>query len=181
MRSSSARKSFVMREPSHARLRLSSARRSSVRAPLTEGECTEVDDSWWRRRADLVLAELDAVSAMLRRRSTSSCHCLIPPAEATGSEGLQSNTLATTHVSPAAACDETLDVGSNVCWFVGDIAMSCARRCCCCAVAHASKVAEPSVRTTSPLTTLVVVGGGVEVLNDSHHHVEQRKISEKTK
>lgn len=172
MWSRSARKSFVMREPSLARLRLSSAHRSSVRAHLTEGECTEVDASWWRRRADLVLAELDAVWAMLRRRSTSSHHYLIAPAEATGSKGLRSNTLATTHVSPAATCDETLDVGSDVCWCVGGVAMSCARRCCCCAVAHTSKVAEPSVRTTPPLTTLVVVGGGVEVLDDSHNHVE---------
>jgi hypothetical protein len=69
------------RASSPARLRLSSARRSLVCAPLTKGERTDADVSCWRRDdrgLDLVKVEC----AMPRSRSTSSCHCFMAPDEA---------------------------------------------------------------------------------------------------
>jgi hypothetical protein len=70
-----------IRASSPARLRLSSARRSLVCAPLTEGERTDADASCWRRDdrgVDLVEPEC----AMLSSRSTPSRHCLMAPDEA---------------------------------------------------------------------------------------------------
>jgi hypothetical protein len=70
-----------IRASSPARLRLSSARRSLVYAPLTEGERTDADTSCWRqddRGLDLVKVEC----AMPSSRSTSSCHCFMAPGEA---------------------------------------------------------------------------------------------------
>jgi hypothetical protein len=67
--------------PGHPRLRLSSARRSLVWAPLTEGERTDADASFWRlddRGLDLVEVEC----AILSNRSTSSRHCFMAPGEA---------------------------------------------------------------------------------------------------
>jgi hypothetical protein len=69
-----------IRASSPARLRLSSARRSSVCTPLTEGERTDVVASCWRwddRGLDLVEVEC----AMPSSRSTSSRHCFMPPGE----------------------------------------------------------------------------------------------------
>jgi hypothetical protein len=66
---------------SPARLRLSSARRSLVCAPLTEGERTDADASCWRgddRGLDLVEVECAIPSS----RSTSSRHCFMAPGEA---------------------------------------------------------------------------------------------------
>jgi hypothetical protein len=69
------------RASSPARLRLSSARRSSVCAPLTEGERTDVVASCWRRDDhDLDLVEPEC--AMPSSRSTSSRHCFMAPGEA---------------------------------------------------------------------------------------------------
>jgi hypothetical protein len=69
------------RASSPALLRLSSARRSLVCAPLTEGERTDADASCWRqddRGLDLVEVEC----AMPSSRSTSSRHCFMAPGEA---------------------------------------------------------------------------------------------------
>jgi hypothetical protein len=71
------------RASSPARLRLSSARRSLVCAPLTEGERTDADAdaSCWRqddRGLDLVEVEC----AMPSSRSTSSRYCFMARGEA---------------------------------------------------------------------------------------------------
>jgi hypothetical protein len=70
-----------IRASSLTRLRLSSARRSLVCAPLTEGERTDADASSWRqdeRSLDLVEVEC----AMPSSRSTSSRHCFLVPGRA---------------------------------------------------------------------------------------------------
>jgi hypothetical protein len=69
------------RASSHACLRSSSARRSLICAPLTEGERTDADASCWRqddRGLDLVEVEC----AMPSSRSTSSRRCFMAPGEA---------------------------------------------------------------------------------------------------
>jgi hypothetical protein len=69
------------RASSHARLWLSSARRSLVCAPLTEGERTDAVASCWRwddRSLDLVEPEC----AMPSSRSSSSRHCFMATGEA---------------------------------------------------------------------------------------------------
>jgi hypothetical protein len=73
--------SWVIRASSPVRLRLSSAQRSSVCAPLTEGERIDVVASHWRRDdrgLDLVKVECAIPSS----RSTSSRHCFMAPGEA---------------------------------------------------------------------------------------------------
>jgi hypothetical protein len=69
------------RASSPARLRLSSARRSLVCVPLTEGERTDADASCWRRD-DCGLDLVEVECALLSSRSTSSRHCFIAPGEA---------------------------------------------------------------------------------------------------
>jgi hypothetical protein len=69
------------RASSPACLRLSSTRRSLVWAPLTEGERTDADASFWRRDDrgfDLVKVEC----AILSNQSISSRHCFMAPGEA---------------------------------------------------------------------------------------------------
>jgi hypothetical protein len=62
-------------------LRLSSARRSSVCAPLTEGERTDSVTSRWRwDDRDLDLVEVEC--AMPSSQSTSSRHCFMAPGDA---------------------------------------------------------------------------------------------------
>jgi hypothetical protein len=69
------------RASSPARLRLSSAQRSSVCAPLTEGERTDAVASRWRRDdRGLDLVEVECV--MPSSWSTSSRHCFMAPGEA---------------------------------------------------------------------------------------------------
>jgi hypothetical protein len=70
-----------IRASSPARLRLSSARRSLVYAPLTEGERIDADASCWRRD-DRGLDLVEVECAMLSNRSTSSLHCFMAPGEA---------------------------------------------------------------------------------------------------
>jgi hypothetical protein len=70
-----------IRASSPIRLRLSSARRSSVCAPLTEGERTDVVASRWRRD-DRGLDLVEVECAMPSRRSTSSRHYFMAPSEA---------------------------------------------------------------------------------------------------
>jgi hypothetical protein len=65
---------------SPVRLRLSSARRSSVCAPLTEGERIDAVASRWRRDdRGLDLVEVECV--MPSCRSTSSRHCFMAPGD----------------------------------------------------------------------------------------------------
>jgi hypothetical protein len=66
---------------SPARLRLSSARRSLVCAPLTEGERTHADASCWRRD-DRGLDLVEVECAMPSSCATSSRHCFMAPSEA---------------------------------------------------------------------------------------------------
>jgi hypothetical protein len=66
---------------SPARLWLSSAQRSLVCAPLTEGERTDADASCWRRD-DRGLDLVEVECAMPSSRSTSSHHCFMAPGEA---------------------------------------------------------------------------------------------------
>jgi hypothetical protein len=69
------------RASSPVRLRLSSTRRSSVCAPLTEGEHTDVVASRWRRD-DRGLDLVEVECAMPSSRSTSSRHCFMAPSDA---------------------------------------------------------------------------------------------------
>jgi hypothetical protein len=101
------------RASSPARLRLSSARRSSVCAPLTEGERTDIVASCWRqddRGLDLVEPEC----AMSSSRSTSSCHCFMAPDEAVELGGWRNNSLAADN-APRATLDGVRDVCAVVC------------------------------------------------------------------
>jgi hypothetical protein len=69
------------RASSPVHLRLSSARRSSVCAPLTKGECTDAVISRWRRD-DRGLDLVEVECAMPSSRSTSSRHCFMAPGDA---------------------------------------------------------------------------------------------------
>jgi hypothetical protein len=81
-----------IRASSPARLRLSSAWRSLVCAPLTEGEHTDADASCWRRYdRDFDLVEVEC--AMPSSRSTSSRHCFMAPSEAVELGGCRNNSL----------------------------------------------------------------------------------------
>jgi hypothetical protein len=101
------------RASSPARLRLSSARRSLVCAPLTEGERTDADASCWRRD-DRGLDLVEVECAMLSSRSTSSLHCFMAPGEAVELGGCRSNSLAADN-APGAALDGVRDVCAAVC------------------------------------------------------------------
>jgi hypothetical protein len=70
-----------IRASSPARLRLISARRSLVCAPLTEGERTDTDASCWHRD-DRGLDLVEVECAMPSSRSTLSRHYFMAPGEA---------------------------------------------------------------------------------------------------
>jgi hypothetical protein len=98
---------------SPARLRLSSARKLLVCAPLTEGERTDVDASGWRRDGrvfDLVEVECAIPSS----RSTSPRHCFMAPGEAVELGGCRNNSLAADN-APRDALDGVRDVCAAVC------------------------------------------------------------------
>jgi hypothetical protein len=98
---------------SPARLWLSSAQRSLVCMPLTVGERTDADASYWRRDdRDLDLVEVEC--AMLSSQSTSSRHCFMAPGEAVELGGCRSNSLAADN-APRAALDGVRDVYAAVC------------------------------------------------------------------
>jgi hypothetical protein len=110
------------RASSPAHLRLSSARRSSVCAPLTEGEHTDVVASCWRwddRDLDLVEPEC----TMLSNRSTSSHHCFMAPGEAVELGGWRNNSLAADN-APGAALDGVRDVGEEISSWVAECTRS---------------------------------------------------------
>jgi hypothetical protein len=98
---------------SPARLRLSSARRSLVCAPLTEGERTDADTSCWRRD-DRGLDLVEVECAMLSRRSTSSRHCFMAPGEAVELGGWRSNSLVADN-APGAVLDGVREVCVGIC------------------------------------------------------------------
>jgi hypothetical protein len=117
-----------IRASSPVHLRLSSARRSSVCAPLTEGERTDVVASHWRRDdRGLDLVEVECV--MPSSRSTSSRHCFMAPSEAAELEGWRSNSLAADN-AVGAALDGVRD--------------ACAGACCCTACTAAVPVSGRS-------------------------------------
>jgi hypothetical protein len=101
------------RASSPARLRSSSARRSLVCAPLTEGERTDADASCWRRD-DRGLDLVEVECAMPSSRSTSSRHCFMAPGEAVELGGCRSNSLAANN-APGVALDGVRDVCAAVC------------------------------------------------------------------
>jgi hypothetical protein len=102
-----------IRASSPARQRLSSARRSLVCAPLTEGERTDADASCWRRDdCDLDVVKVEC--AMPSSRLTSSRHRFMAPGEAVELGGCHSNSLATDN-APGAALDGVRDVCAVVC------------------------------------------------------------------
>jgi hypothetical protein len=98
---------------SPARLQLSSARRSLVCAPLTEGERTDVDASCWHRD-DRVFDLVEVECAIPSSRSTSSRHCFMAPDEAVELGGCRNNSLAADN-APGDALDGVRDVCATVC------------------------------------------------------------------
>jgi hypothetical protein len=102
-----------IRASSRARLRLSSARRSLVYVPLTEGERTDADASCWRRD-DHVFDLVEVECAILSSRSTSSHHCFMAPGEAVELGGCHNNSLAADN-APGDALDGVRDVCATVC------------------------------------------------------------------
>jgi hypothetical protein len=96
-----------------ARLWLSSARRSLVWAPLTEGERTDADASCWRRD-DRVFDLVEVECAIPSSRSTSSRHCFMALGEAVELGGCHNNSLAVDN-APGDALDGVRDVCAAVC------------------------------------------------------------------
>jgi hypothetical protein len=102
-----------IRASSPARLRLSSARRSSFCAPLTEGKRTDAVASRWHRD-DRGLDLVEVECAMPSSRSTSSRHCFMAPDEAVELGGWRRNSLAADN-APGAALDGVRDACAGVC------------------------------------------------------------------
>jgi hypothetical protein len=126
---------------SPARLRLSSARRSLVCAPLTEGERTDADASCWRRD-DRGLDLVEVECAMPSSRSTSSRHCFMAPGEAVELRGCRSNSLAADN-APGAALDGVRDVCVVV----------CCRAACTAAVPDTGQLGTCGVEETASSST----------------------------
>jgi hypothetical protein len=101
------------RASSLARLRLSSAQRLLVCAPLSEGEHIDADASCWRRD-DRVLDLVEVECAILSSRSMSSCHCFMAPGEAVELGGCRNNSLAADN-APGVALNGVQDVCAAVC------------------------------------------------------------------
>ena len=106
-------RSMETRASSPARLRLSSARRSAVRALPTVGRHAEVGAPPCRRRCpDPVPVEQGVAWARMMRRSMSSRHCLITSGETASSGRLRSSSLAAANGSLGATCAGALGVCS---------------------------------------------------------------------
>jgi hypothetical protein len=101
------------RASSPARLWSSSARRSLVYTPLTEGERTDVDASCWRRD-DRGLDLVEVECAMPSSQSMSSRHCFMATGEAVELGGCRNNSLAADN-APGVALDGVRDVCAVVC------------------------------------------------------------------
>jgi hypothetical protein len=95
-------------------LRLSSAQRSLVCAPLIEGERTDAVASCWHRD-DRGLDLVEPECTMPSSRSTSSRHCFMAPGEAVELGGWRNNSLAVDN-APRAALDGIRDVCAVVCY-----------------------------------------------------------------
>ena len=109
-------RSMETRASSPVRLRLSSARRSAVRALPTVGRRAEVGAPPCHRRCpDPVPVEPGVAWARMMRRSMSSRHCLITSGEAARSGGLRSSSLAAAIGSLGAACAGALGACSAAC------------------------------------------------------------------
>jgi hypothetical protein len=94
-------------------LRLSSAQRSSVCAPLTEGErIDDVASRWHRDDRGLDLVEVECT--ILSSRSTSSRNCFMAPGEAVELGGWRSNSLAADN-AVGVALDRVRDTCAGVC------------------------------------------------------------------
>jgi hypothetical protein len=128
------------RVSSPARLRLSSARRSLVYAPLTEGERTDANTSCWRRD-DRGLDLVEVECAMLSSRSKSSRHCFMAPGEAVELGGWRSNSLAADN-APGATLDGVRDVCAAV----------CCRAACTAAVSDIGQLGTCGVEETTSST-----------------------------
>jgi hypothetical protein len=102
-----------IRASSLVRLRLSSSRRSSVCAPLTEGERTDVVASRWRRD-DRGLDLVEVECAIPSSRPTSSRHYFMAPGEAVQLGGWRSNSLAADN-AVGVALDGVRDTCPGVC------------------------------------------------------------------
>jgi hypothetical protein len=100
------------RASSPARLRLSSAWRSLVCAPLTEGERTDADASCWCQD-DRVFDLVEVECAIPSSRSTSSRHCFMAPGEAVELGGCHNNSLVADN-APGDALDGVRDVCAAV-------------------------------------------------------------------
>jgi hypothetical protein len=123
---------------SPVRLRLSFARRSSVCAPLTEGERTDAVASRWRRDdrgLDLVEVECAIPSSQL----TSSRHCFMAPGEAVELGGWRSNSLAADN-AVGVALDGVRDTCAGV-------------RCCTACIAAAPDSGRSGTRGAEDATS----------------------------
>ena len=129
------------RVSSPARLRSSSARRSLVCAPLTEGERTDADASCWRRD-DRGLDLVEVECAMPSSRSTSSRHCFMAPGKAVELGGWRSNSLAADN-APGAALDGVRDV----------CAVVCCRAACTAAVPNTGRLETCGMEQTTSSST----------------------------
>jgi hypothetical protein len=102
------------RASSPARLRSSSAQRSLVCVPLTEGERTDAHASCWRRD-DRVLNLVEVECAIPSSRSTLSRHCFVAPSEAVELGGCRNNSLAADN-APGVALDGARNIFAAVCY-----------------------------------------------------------------
>jgi hypothetical protein len=152
------------RASSLARLRLSSARRSLVCVPLTEGERTDADASCWRRY-DRAFDLVEVECAILSSRSTSSRHCFMAPGDAVELGGYHNNSLAADN-TPRDALDGVRNVCTTVCCRVSCTAgVTGARRLGACDVEEAAspstaKSTEVSVRCSMICT--IMLGQGIK-------------------
>jgi hypothetical protein len=152
------------RASSPACLRLSSAWRSLVCAPLTKGECTDADASCWRRD-DRVFNLVEVECAILSSRSTSSHHCFMAPGEAVELGGCRNNSLAADN-APGDALDGVRDVCATVCCRAACIAgVTGAGRLGACGVEEATSLstAKPTeVSARCSMICTIMLGQGIK-------------------